>query len=264
MSTPNDPGTRKSTPRLHELLAVESDLSNTAEKVVKEAIVTFTKKANHFVGHHKWLVMFSDERQQEAEGASETKEIVETVPSKLRYVSKALVKYWDAICQKEATNQTAVADLVVDGKVMAESLPATFLLGMESRLQKLRAVLSAIPTHEPGIDWVPDADRGEDVFKSADTQKTRREEKFLAHKILVEPTKEHPAQIEKWTENRAVGTYHLQKWTSTLSPAGKSDLLARCDKLIRATKKARQRANQATVVKTKVAKNMIDYVLSRD
>ena len=40
-------------PKLHEVLAVEKDLMNVAEKTTKEAIVTFTKKAHHFVGHFK-------------------------------------------------------------------------------------------------------------------------------------------------------------------------------------------------------------------
>lgn len=247
--------------KLHELLAVESDLMNTAEKVVQETIVTFTKKTNHFIGHTKWLKMLDEARQPEAEGASETKEIVETVPSKLTYAVKSLVKYWDAVLQKEATNQTASADLVIDGEVLATSLPATWYLGMETRLKKLRAILEAIPTHEPGIDWVLDPERGQDIYKSADTIKTRREEKDFAHKVLYDATKEHPAQIEKWTENKVVGTYFLQKWATTVSPAKKSVYLARCDKLMRAVKKARQRANEAEASKLKVSKTLVDYVL---
>jgi hypothetical protein len=248
-------------PKLHEILAVESDLMNTAEKVVQETIITFNKKVNHFTGHTKWLRMIDDARQPEAEGATETKEIVETVPSKLAYAVKSLAKYWDAVLQKEATNQTAVADLVVDGVTLAEALPATWYLGMETRLKKLRAILEAIPTHEPGIEWVLDPEKGHDIYKSADTIKTRREEKDFAFKVLYDATKEHPAQIEKWNENKVVGTYFLQKWTSTVSPAKKSEYLARCDKLISGVKRARQRANEAEIVKKQVSKTLLDYVL---
>jgi hypothetical protein len=248
-------------PKLHEILAVEADLVNTAKKVVGETITTFTKKGNHFTGHHKSLRMFSEERQKEAEGAGEIKEIVETVPSKLAYTVKSLVKCWDAVLQKEATNQTAKADLVVDGKVLAEGLPATFLLGMETRLKDLRSVLEAIPTHEPGIVWVPDPDKGEWIYRSQEPILTKREEKELVYRVLAEATKEHPAQIEKWMENKVTGTYVLTKWTATLSPAQKSLLLDRCDTLIRATKKARQRANQADLVKLEVGKILVDFIL---
>jgi hypothetical protein len=251
----------KKTHRLHEILAVESDRRGAAEKIVKETIVSFTKKANLFRGRHKWLEMLSEERQGEARGATETTEIVETVPKKLRYAVKSLSKYWDALLTKEATNQTAVADLVVDGQTIAEALPATWLLGMESKLKQLRAILEVIPTHEPGVRWEPDPEKGDDVYRSAEPKATKREEKSFAYKVLYDATPEHPAQIEKWTVNNVTGTYFEQLWTSTITPARKSELLARCDRVIRATKKARMRANQAALVQRKAASGIINYVL---
>lgn len=247
--------------KLHEILAVESDRKGAAEKIVKETIVSFTKKAHLFRGRHKWLEMLSEDRQGEAKGATETTEVVETVPAKLKYATKSLVKYWDALLAKEATNQTAVADLTIEGATFAEALPATWLLGMESRLKQFRAILEVIPTHEPGIRWEPDTDKGEDIYRSIEPKVSKREEKELAVKVLYEATKEHPAQVEKWTVNRVTGTYYEQLWTSTVSPARKSELLDRCDRVIREIKKARMRANQAELVQKKVAQKIVDYVL---
>jgi len=251
----------KKKPKLHEVLAVESDLAATAEKIVKETITTFTKRGDHFLGSHKRLSMFDDSRQQEEAGAEVTKEIVDTVPKKLRYAVKSLAKYWNAVAQKERTNQDARADVIIDGNVLIADMPATFLLGMETRLKKLRAILESSPTHAPGVNWVADADKGKDIFRSETPQATKREEKDFEFRILVDPTPEHPAQIEKWTTNKAVGTYLTTLWTSTISPAHKSDLLGRCDKLIRAIKKARMRANGTEVVKVSPASKMINYVL---
>lgn len=136
----------KKTPKLHEVLAVEADLEGAA-KILDEALVTFNKKVDHFSGHHKTLKMFDEARVTEEEGAEEHKEIVTTVDQKLAYLTKPIAKWWDALAQKERTNQEARADLVIDGEVLLEQVPATMLLGLESRLRMVRNVFDAIPTH---------------------------------------------------------------------------------------------------------------------
>ena len=45
-----------------------------------------------------------------------------------------------------------------------------------------------------------------------------------------------------------------------ISPAEKSALLGRIDKLIQATKKARQQANAAEVVNREIGRKIMDYI----
>ena len=104
--------------KLHEVLAVLSDLEGAAKKIREEAIVTFTKKGNHFLGAHKTLQMFDENRQQESDGAEEHKALVTTVPDKLKYVQESQVRYLDALLQMESTNQEAKADLVALGTAL--------------------------------------------------------------------------------------------------------------------------------------------------
>lgn len=250
----------KNQPKLHELLAVENDLDTTAKKVMNEAGVTFLKKQEHFLGYRKSLRMFEEHRKQEEEAATESKALVTTVDDKLDYVFQSVIKYWDAILQKEATNQTAVADLVVDGQVLVENAPATWLLGMESRLKALRQVYETIPTWAPGTDWVPAPEQGKGIYKAAEPSKADKTEKVPAHKVLVPATEHHPAQIEKWVENVRVGVFTTEKWISSWSPAQKSEAMARVDNLIRAVKRARQRANNTPIVKKKAARMIVDYL----
>jgi len=254
----------KRAPQLHEVLAVESDLESQSAKIMNEAIATFTKKASHFIGYHKWLVMFDESRKIEEQGAEDHKEIVDTVKGKVNHVWQHFGRYLDALGQKERTNQDARADLVVDGKVIAEALPATQLLGLESRLKKLRDVYSAVPTHQPGFEWVPDEARGKEVFKTANVATSTKSEKAMRHKVLVEPTEYHPAQVENWSENVAVGVFKTEHWTSMVSPAKKAEWLGRLDKLIRAVKKARQRANTAPIVSNKVSSALRQYIHAED
>jgi hypothetical protein len=250
----------KKEPKLHEVLAVEADLEGAAKRVLEEAKVTFLKKVEHFMGHHKTLRMFSEARATEEEAAQEHKEPVTTVDAKLRYVHKPVIRWFDALAQKERTNQEARADLVVDGEVLAEDVPATLLLGLESRLKLLRGVYEAIPTQPPSMVWVEDPGSGKGVYRSKYPEKRDKTEKDVAYKIIVPATKEHPAQAQTWSENVKVGVLTTERWTTTITPGEKSNLLERIDKLLYATKRARQRANSTTLVKVQIGKKLLDFI----
>ena len=141
-------------PKLHELLAVEGDLEGTYKKIVDEAKVTFDKKGAHFFGVHRRLEMFDEDLPK---APDEHQEMVTTVHDKLEYVNEHVVRYFDAVLQKERTNQDAKADIVVDGVSLAKDLPATFLLGLENKLKNVRSLFQAIPTLPPGRKWEKDS-----------------------------------------------------------------------------------------------------------
>lgn len=255
--------------KLHEVLAVLPDLDGAAKKIREEAIVTFSKKANHFMGSHKTLKMFDEGRQAEEAGAEEHKPLVTTVGAKLTYVQESQEKHLDALLQMEATNQQARADLIVENPktgeqhALAKDLPATFLLGLESRMRSLRAVLETIPTLDPAHEWVKDPSQGDGVYRAAHSATTWKQEKAIRHQVLVQPTKEHPAQIEKWVENITVGTYTTALHSGMFSPGEKSDLLARIDALIKGAKQARQRANATEVQQRREAEKLFNFIFDR-
>ena len=251
---------QKRKPKLHEILAVEGDLAGRSEKMRDEAITTFTKRKDHFEGRVKRLRMFADgDKSLEGAGA-EHKEMVTTVGEKLKYLRGSYIKYWDAVLQKEATNQEAKANLVVDGAVIAEDLPATFLLGMENRLKELRAVYDHIPTWTPGVKWVVAEGERKGVYRMEPDELSLKTKKMAMSKVLYDSTKEHPANIEKWFEDVPIGEFILTRTSGTLSPAQKSALLEKIETLIHAVKQARQRANATEVVKLNVGKKLFDYI----
>lgn len=245
--------------KLHELLAVEGDLEGAFVKMQSETLSTFVKKQNLFMGSHKTLSMFDEARKQE-NLVENHQEIVETVPKKLKYTSESAIRYFDAVLQKDATNQTAKAEIVIDGKAITEDLPATFLLGLESKLKKIREYYATIPTLSPGIKWVKDSTLGEGYYKAENAEQSTKSEKVVRSKVLYDATKEHPAQLERWTEAVVVGIYSTEKTTGMMSPAEKSVLLGRVDKLLQAVKKARQRANSTEVVKITVGEKLFAYI----
>ena len=240
--------------KLHALLAVEGDVKGKAEKILKETISVFKKK-DHF---HAKTRHYEPLEEGGMEYPDEIKEMVTTVSKKLAYTSKALAKAIDLVYQKETTNSEAKADLIVEGKVLAEGVPATALLSLESRLKAVRAIYDNIPTLSSGEFWEPDG-------QVPDVHKTRVKVKFKSDKvftpvIMAPATKEHPAQIKELFKDKPIGkwleTDRSGEWTSTK----KSQHLERVDILIAAAKKARQRANDTKVVKVKLGKKIFDYI----
>jgi len=246
-------------PKLHELLAVESDAEGVAKNVSREAIVTFTKRVEHFSGHHRTLKLFED-TGEDMSAHEQRKELDTTVADKLSYMEGQLSKYWDVVYQKERANQTAVADIVVEGKTIATNVPATYLLGLEKKLQQYREVCFNIPTLSPGINWVPDPSIGVNVYRAEPPEKNFKTAKDFRHRVLYEATERHPAQIEKWEETKNVGVYTRNVWSGMMSTSDESELLDRIDMLIRAVKQARRRANGVEVETDKIASKLFDFI----
>jgi len=245
---------------LHELLAVESDLDGAHKKILDETRVTFTKKSDHFLGQHRKFEMFVEDGIHYPE---ESKALDTTVQEKLDHMKKTEIRYFDAILQKEATNQNATADLIVDGVTITTGLPATFLLGMETRLKHLRTAYESIPTLQPGIEWVLDPAIGKNIYKTAKPLEKIKTETVIEPVVLYEATKEHPAQVKESSKVKNIGKYTTTGWSGMITPAEKSALLGKIDKLIRAFKKARQRANTTEVTKRTIGKEIFDFINSK-
>lgn len=166
------------------------------------------------------------------------------------------------MAQKEATNQSAQADIVLpNGTVLIKNVPATLLLGFETKLTKLREMYDAIPTLQPGVEWVEDPQASmQGVYKATKDEMGLKTEKDFNFRILVKPTPEHPAQVEKWTADKPVGEYKRVRISGMLTPKQKSDLLGRLDTLIGSIKKARMRANTQEVKDFSIGKVIFDYL----
>ena len=246
--------------KLHELLAVLGDSTATANAVLEETVTTFMKRPDHFKGQVRAVTYLDESR--EGENLSEEKAMVTTVSDKLDYTFTMLGKHFDGMLQLEEANTRAKADLIVDGTTLMKDVPATFLLGMENRLKKLQSVLLQVPTLEQAMVWHKDEAAGTNAWRS-DPQKTTRTEKQNKHRVLYEATKEHPAQIQTWTEDVVVATIETTHTSGMMTSAEKSAVLGRLDKLIAAVKKARQRANTVEVNDLKISSLMFDYIVGK-
>lgn len=247
--------------KLHQVLAVEADLEGKYKRVSEESKKTFGKAAM-FTGFNRKLVLFAEAAEGAAEFPEENASLETTVAERLAYNAKAISKYLDAVMQKEATNQVASAQLMVRGVVIADDVPATMLLALESRLKYIRGIYEAIPTLPAGTEWEPSTTRGDNIWDMVHPEEKLKTELTFKSQIIVEPTEHHPAQIEKWQEQMPVGKFVKKIWSGMITTAKKSELLDKIDALIKAVKMARQQANSTKVLETKIGQSVMDFINS--
>ena len=149
---------------------------------------------------------------------------------------------------------------MVDGETIAENVPATALLGLETKLKELRRTYEAIPNLQPGVKWEAHLEK-ENIFVAANPEVKTRTEKVMEPVVLYEATDKHPAQVKEASKDIVIGTFTIDRESGMISSARKSALLGRIDKLIRAVKKARMEANGEEVVeKISIGKALHDFI----
>ncbi len=245
------------TAKLHEVLAVESELANVSKKLSAESIRSLGKESL-FLGSYRIMTMFDGEQQHN--NTEDRQELTTTVDENLEYLLPHIAQYWDAVAQKDATNQAAVADVIINGETLLAGISATTLLGLETKLAELRKVFEAIPTLAPAVSWISDAKQRPGVFITEHVEKSFKTEKDLQFKEASPATKEHPAQVAQLQTTTNVGEYVLTKWSGMYSPARKAEVLNRLDVLRNAVKKARMRANNTPVVDVHIGDVMLSFI----
>jgi len=244
--------------KLHETLAVEAELSNTDKKLRQESIKTFGKESL-FLGQIRHLVMFDDE--QKFNNTTDRQELTSTVDENLEYLFPHIARHWDVVAQKDATNQSAKGDIVINGKTLFAGLSVTTLLGLETKLSELRKVFEAIPTLAPGILWVEDDQNRNGVYVTEHKENSFKTEKDMQFKEASPATKEHPAQVAQLQTTTNVGEYEVTKWSGMYSPKRKAEVLDRLDILRNAIKKARMRANNVDIVDVQIGDILLKYIM---
>lgn len=239
--------------KLHELLAVEGDLRQKAEAALAKAFATLTSDAA-LLGTKRVYRPLVDGGEQLPE---ESKRLPTTVNEQLEFLGNAFVPWTDAVMQKEATNQIAATDLVIDS-VNFGVLPATALLNLESKLASLKKVIEAIPTNDLSEEWTYDKERDAWVSKERITFRTVKEQVPL---VLYDATDKHPAQVQLVTKDEKVGSWTTQIVSGMWSPQWKRKVLDRLETVMLDVKKARQQANDCEVEKVHVAEMIWEYIL---
>ena len=247
--------------QLHQLLAVEVAREQSAKGAIERFIMMATRMADRFTGHHKTLKMFNDDDKNQEEVGEEINKLDTTAPKELKDISEDIITWLDVLFQKECTNQKATANFVVDGKTIAENVPATYFLAIESRLKKIKEAIVAMPVLQSGIDWEKAEDLGDDIWRTKNPDKSDKTMKTYVSKEMSPATKEHPAQIKEWAENVKVGMFTTVKFSGAITIAEKNAMLERCNKMQIAAKECRQKANRTEVDTRKIGKEIMTFIM---
>lgn len=230
--------------KLHELLAVDSNLKVQADKTRTELRKTFTDKRHLFTEKKIVSTPLQEGAQQQIEVQSE---IQTTVSKELEWFGGHLAKSIDVSYQIGVANQQAVADVVLEGGVvLLKAVPATVLLELEKRVKDAMDLIQAVPTLDPAKGFTPDEARGKGLFRARDINKVRTQ-KIQKPLVLFPATPEHPAQTQLVSVDEPVAKVEEQEWSSCITVAAKADLYDRAESVLRAIRTARARANDTSV-----------------
>lgn len=231
--------------KLHELLAVEETVVSQAEKLISETNEKFTKHSEFFTGAVRTLHRLKDSPEDQAieRAARREKQLPTTVPDTLEYIFPFMEKALDLKLGKHLTNQKAVADIIVDGKVVMSNVPVDFLLDLEKLIPRYRTLFTTMPTLDPSRKW--EVER-KGVWKS-EAPDTTQTEKITYPVVLSEATDKHPAQVKEASKDVVVGLFNEIHFSGSATTDQKADVLILCDKLLRAVKEARMRANATEI-----------------
>jgi hypothetical protein len=247
--------------KIHELLAVEKDVKDVFAKILDETAKTFNQRSAHFLETRKSYRPYNDQDKDLPD--EEHTPMVTTVQDKLTYAQGHIKRFVDVELQKERANQIAKSDILVEmpdwtTKTILKEAPVTFLVQMESALDRVRKVYDEIPTLDPAKTWSKDETKT-GIWKAEPVKRVRTRK---IPKVLVkyDATKEHPAQAEIVQMDESVGEWTHSFSSGALSPKQKSQILDRIDRLIAGVKIARAKANAQEVESAKIGLQFFNFI----
>ncbi len=160
----------------------------------------------------------------------------------------------DIVATLDSGNQRAGANVVLDGEVVLENVPATTLIFLEKKLDSVIDTLGKLPVLDASESWTFDSSVS--AYRT-DPVQTVRTKKVPRNHVKAEATDKHPAQVELYYEDTVVGTWSTTKFSGAVSAAEKRALLTKASQLREAVKVAREEANGITVDDVKLGDKVI-------
>lgn len=175
----------------------------------------------------------------------------------IRQTTEILTRLFDVTATKDSGNTKAMADVVLDGKVLLSQVPITYLLFLEKQLVDLHTFVKKLPILDASEAWIFDASA--DAWATEPVQ-TIRTKKIPRNHVKAEATEHHPAQVEVYYEDVAVGYWRTVKFSGALPAQRVNDLLERVERLQEAVKFAREEANNFEVEDQEVGEKIFKYL----
>jgi hypothetical protein len=222
--------------KLNQIIAIE--------KGVKSRVVSEIDLLDKAIQKPDLFNGFSKEYKKRDEDGddlpSEKKRVQYNVEQVLRSVARLSSELFEVAARRDWTNMLACANVSIDGKVLIEAAPVSYLLFLEKQIIDLRTFVGRLPVLDETEAWVKDANSGLYRTEATQTHRTKKTQKAI---VLYPATPEHPAQTQLIAEDVIAGFWHQTKQSGAIPKVERSALLERIEKLLRAVKEAREEAN---------------------
>ena len=240
---------------LNQVIAVEPTVKSRAEKMLTDVHRVMTKPELTAGISRKYRP-----RDEEGEVLPDEYKLPQTsVGEALDLAAAALTQLWDVTATKDYANTQARANVTVGETRLLTEVPVTYLLFLEKQLVNIRTFVEKLPVLDPALRWTLDPNTA--VYTS-ETVTTQRSTKVRRNWVRAEATKEHPAQVDVFTEDETVGYWDTTRLSGAVPVLRRTELLARVDQLIVAVRQARESANTTEVVPQEVVAGVFRWLFS--
>jgi hypothetical protein len=240
-------------PKLNQIIAVEKGVKSRSLQEIHQAQQELNKPAL-LAGISRTYQPKDEEGEQLPPESTRVQVKAEDV---LKGTAATLTRLFDVTATKDWANRTAAADVVVDGTVLLADVPVTYLLFLEKQLADLHAFARRLPMLDAAESW--NLDPSTDAWKT-DPVRTIRTKKVPRNHVKAEATEKHPAQVEVYYEDVAVGYWTTVKFSGALPARRVNELVERIEKLQQAVKFAREEANGAEVSDQRIGDAVFGYL----
>lgn len=192
--------------------------------------------------------------------ANEDKRVRLTVEEVLEDFSKPNSRLVDLILTNESANMEASADVELDGQVLIENAPVTFLMQFQKLLeQEVRGLIRDLPVVDSAYDWSAAPGERPGILQTEEF-KQHKTKKIQEPIVLYPATDKHPAQTQLVTSDVLEGYWVQRRFSGEVTAARKKELTERVEKLIAAVNTAREKANDREVTDRRAGAQVFGYL----
>jgi hypothetical protein len=242
-------------PRLSQIIAIEKGVKNDSYRKLTDSHKRLQKLALLSGIARTYRPRDDDGEQLPPESTRVQLRAEKTIQE----TGRLLTDLFNVTATKDWGNCEARADVVVDGQVIMEQVPVTYLLFLEKQLTDLKTFIDKLPVLDQAENW--SYDDAQDCWATPPVE-TSRNKKVLRNHVKAEATEHHPAQVQVYNEDVVVGYWKTLKYSGALPATRINELVARVEKLQQAVKFARGEANSTDVSRIRVGEAFFDYLFA--
>lgn len=238
--------------KLNQVIALEKGIKADANSAINNTY-HLLKKSPLFAGQERTYQKSNDDGE---EYPPEPVKLQRRARAALRELLPRLIRWYDLTVTKDAGNQSATADVVVDDETILANVPVTTLLFLEKQLVHIETLVTNLPVLDSSENWNVNKD-GDFVSDPVRTNKTKK----LPRSFVRAPaTEKFAAQVDVFQEDVVVGVWTTMKISGGIPETERQALLAKVLKLKTAVKIAREQANMAEVQDRRIGEALFNYL----